>query len=87
VNVGSHLANRVAQANGQHRLAGIFQDVHDLLRRGFEVQAVAVGQKVVVGCTGYGLGQALAELFLQKADDFSHSLERKAFAPELTDDS
>ena len=86
MNVGPDLANRVAQANGQHGLAGIFQDVHDLLGRGFEIQALAVGQKVVVGCAADGLRQALPELLLQKADDFADSLKREAFVTQLADD-
>src|SRR5260370_26904150 len=46
---GFHLANRVAQADGKHRLPGIFQDVHDLLRRGFEVKRAAIRQQVIAG--------------------------------------
>ena len=85
MNVGPDLANRVAQANGQHGLAGIFQYVHDLLRRGFQVQALAVGQKVIVGCAAYGLCQPLAEFFLQKADYFADSLQGESLAPPLAD--
>src|SRR5260221_3058148 len=44
-----YLANRIAQTYGKHRLAGIFQDVHNLLWRSFEVQAAAVGQQVITG--------------------------------------
>src|ERR1700724_976593 len=44
----------------------------------------AVGQEVVFGVPGNDLCQALAELALQKAQDFAHSLERDPLPPPPT---
>src|ERR1700730_14919516 len=46
----------------------------------------AVGQQVVFGVPGNDLSQALAELALQKAQDFAHSLQREALASQLAND-
>src|SRR3982074_1478234 len=45
----------------------------------------AVSKEVIIGGPAHDLRQALAELAIQKAHHFSHSLQRKAFAPQLTD--
>src|SRR4051812_39374 len=80
-----HLADGVTQAYGQHRLAGIFQYVHNLLGRGFEIQRMAVAQQVIIGGPAYSFSQTLTELFLQKADHFAHPLQGKPFAPQFAD--
>src|ERR1700680_1777207 len=46
----------------------------------------AVGQQVVFGVPGHDLCQALAELALQKAQDFAYSLEREPLATQLAND-
>src|SRR5467141_2086939 len=43
----------------------------------------AVSQQVVFGVPGNDLRQALAELALQKAQDFAHSLEGEPLATQL----
>src|SRR5882762_2061504 len=46
----------------------------------------AVGQQVAFGVPGNDLCQALAELALQKTQDFAHSLEREPLATQLAND-
>lgn len=83
-----NLTNCVADADAEHRLAGIFQNVDDLTRRGFEVNRPAVGQKMVFrSATADGLSEPLAEFTLQKSHDLANTLEREAFSPELANDS
>src|SRR5437016_8753404 len=43
----------------------------------------AVGQKLLSRVPGNDLSQALAELALQKAQDFAHSLEREPLATQF----
>src|ERR1051326_4136804 len=81
-----HLANRIADADAEHRLTGIFQNVDDLTRRGLEVDRLAVGQEMVFGISAADcLGQPLAELALQEAHNLANPLERETLAPELAD--
>src|SRR5215470_15095963 len=54
---GSDLANCVAKAECEHRLPGIFQNVENLLWRGFEVNRTAVGQQMVLRRASHGFSQ------------------------------
>src|ERR1700716_1505229 len=60
-------------------------DVDNLPRRCLQIKMGAVSKEVIIGGPAHDLRQALAELAIQKAHHFSHSLQRKAFAPQLTD--
>src|SRR6185437_9294245 len=81
-----YAANRVAEANGKHRLPRILEDVDDLLRRSLEIQRPAIRQQVIVRRTAYRFCQPLAEFLLQESHDVSHSLQREPLASQFADD-
>ena len=87
VALGADLPHRIAQANGEHRLARIFQDIDHLLRRGFQEQALAVGEQVVIGSGADGLHQALAEFLLQETNHHADALQREAAPSQVANDS
>jgi len=45
-NVCPDLSQRIAYTDTENRLLGILQDVHDLSRRGLQINSIAVGEQV-----------------------------------------
>src|SRR5215472_6621694 len=64
-----HLAHRIAKAHPQQRLARILENVDHLALRVLEIDALAVGKKVIVRAVADGLGQPPSQLSLQKFHD------------------
>src|ERR1700716_2027318 len=60
-------------------------DVDNLPRRCLQIKMGTVSKEVIIGGPAHDLRQALAELAIEKAHHFSDSLQREAFAPQLTD--
>src|SRR5579872_780586 len=46
----------------------------------------SVGEQVIVGTTADNLGQALADLALEKAHDLAHALQGESLAPQFAND-
>src|ERR1700733_14819936 len=84
--LSSHLPNRVAEANTQNGLIRILEDVHDLARRSFEIETLAIGEQVNVRAAADDFGQAFAKLALKETHDLADSLQGEAFAAQFTDD-
>ena len=78
------MADGIAEADRQHGLAGVLQDVDNLLGRGFQVEIRPVSKKVIIGGTGHGLRQAFAELLLQEANHFTDTLQGESAVAQLT---
>ena len=80
---GTDPLNRVAQANGQHRLARVLQQVNHTARRIFEKNVTPVGQQVILGGGANGVHQPLAEFTLQEANDPADFLQREPALAQL----
>src|SRR5581483_3933989 len=85
-NFGADLPHRVAEANRQHRLARVLENIDDLAGGVLEKDMASVGQQVVVRAGGDRLHQSLPEFALQEADDLAHLLQREAAAAQVADD-
>src|SRR6185369_14984113 len=86
-NVRTNLSNGVAQADGQHGLARILKNVHDLSGRSLQVDGFAVGEQMVFRASAHGFGQTLSEFLLQKSNYLADTLERKPAASQFADHS
>src|SRR3954447_19306079 len=86
-NVRTNLSNGVAQADGQHGLARILKNVHDLSGRSLQVDGLSVGEQMVFRASAHGFGQTLSEFLLQKSNYLADTLERKPAASQFADHS
>src|ERR1039458_9600172 len=73
----------VGDADQEHGLACVFQEIDDSVGRFFQIDALAVGQQMNVGSGGQRLTQALARILLQKPEHAADSLQREALAAQL----
>lgn len=79
-------ANLIADTYKEHRLMRVFQDVDYGVGVVFEVYIFAVGDEVEVRSNIEELTEALADVFLEEADDAADLLKREAFTAEFGDD-
>jgi hypothetical protein len=86
-NRSPYLPHRITEANAQNRLPRVFENIHNLQSRRFQVKAPAVGEQMVFGVSVYDLCQPLPELAIQKPHDPANRLQRKSFMPEFADHS
>src|SRR4029077_12337687 len=85
LNLRSNPPDFVAQAYIEHRLPGVLQQVHDLSRRGSQIEMSAVGKKVILRRRADRSGKAGAEFLPQETDDLVHALEGEAPSAKLAD--
>src|SRR5262249_3646098 len=79
------LAHGVTQAHAQQGLARVLEHVDHLTLRVLQVNALAIGQEVVLGAVADRFGQPPSQLLLQELHDAAYPLQRKALAPEGAD--
>jgi hypothetical protein len=83
LNLRPHPAYFIAQADIEHRLPCILQQVHHLSRRSPQIKMNAVGQQVILRSRAYCRRQAGAKLMPQKPDHLAHALQRETAPPQL----
>ena len=79
--------DRVAQADREHGLTRILQDVNDAASGMFEKDVPAVREQVILGGGGHGFDQTLTEFTLEIAKNASDFLQRESTAAKFADDS
>ena len=83
---GLEAAGLIGDADEEHGLTGILQNVDDAFGAFFEIDGFAVGDQVEVGVGGENFGEALAHFALEEAEDAADFLEGESFAAEFSDD-
>lgn len=78
--------NSIAETDGKHRLACVFQYIHNATSRVFQEDVPSVGKQVIFRSGTYRIDQALSEFALEKADHATNLLEGEAALSQLTDD-
>ena len=84
--IGVNALYGIAQADRQHRLAGVLQQVDDTACRILKKDVPPVCQQVIFRSRAHGFDQPLAELALQKANNATDFLQRESAFAQLTDD-
>jgi len=76
----------VAEADCQHWLARVFQDVDDATGGVLEENMATVGEKVNLRGSTHGIHEALAKLALKKTKDAADLLQRESAGAQFADD-
>lgn len=84
--VREHALNSIGQADREHRLARVLEDVDDRLRRIFQEYVFAVGKQVILGSPSHSIDEALAEFALEEAHHLADSLKAEALAAQFAND-
>ena len=84
--IGVNALYGIAQADRQHRLAGVLQQVDDTACRILKKDVPPVCQQVIFRSRTDGFDQPLAEFALQKANNTANFLQRESAFAQLTDD-
>ena len=84
--IGVNALYSIAQADRQHRLAGVLQQVDDTACRILQKDVLPVCQQVIFRSRAHGFDQPLAEFALQKANNATNFLQRESAFAQLTDD-
>src|ERR1700733_1866042 len=84
---GPHLPHGVAQTDTENRLVRVLENIDNLARRSFEIEAIAVGEQVIFGVAIDDLGQTFAEFAVEKTHDLADALQREPLAAEFADHS
>src|ERR1019366_9381945 len=77
---------RIAQADRQHGLARVLQQIDHATRRILQENVPSIREQVVFGGGAHGFYQPLAEFPLQKADDPTDLLQRKSALTQFAND-
>src|ERR1017187_1169862 len=80
---GIEALDLVGNADQEHGLAGVLQQIDDAGGGFFQVNRLAVREKVDIGRSRDRFAQALAHVFLQEAEDTADFLKRKPLAAEF----
>ncbi len=77
--------DRIAQTDGKHGLASVFQDIDHTARRILQEDMAAIREQVIFGRSAYGFHQPPAKLTLEEPDYPANFLEREAAFAEFAD--
>src|ERR1019366_6849842 len=77
---------RIAQADRQHGLARVLQQIDHAARRILQENVPSIREQVVFGGGAHRLHQALAEFPLQETDNSANLLQRKSALAQFADD-
>src|ERR1017187_7632626 len=80
---GGEAPDLVGDANQEHGLAGVLEQIDDAVGRLFQENGFAVGEQMNIRGSGESLGEPLSHVFLQEAEHAANFLQRKALAAQL----
>src|SRR5919109_2967883 len=78
-----HLPHGIAEADREHRLPRVLQNVENLFGRSFQIKSASIGKHVIFRGAADRLSQAFTEFALEETHNSTDTLKRKAFVPQL----